>query len=1223
MNGLFQAPTGLRYLKDYYKAQCKKYVLSPFVGKALYFGSRPHKLPGKYFSALQSLCLQFATRSVRKCITWRTLYDCNEPYGIDQNERMYIYRHFIILKKGMDGYSLKGGRSIQLATLTNCSIYGAENSTDATDVHYIADVEEDQYSRFVVDQMSDKELFMMKIMGIPDIATGAMIGVFTTQAEDSKSMQFAIGRGGATSNSRLMWTRFSWAHLSSKWLTVFSPISFSGHEAHINWTYYLNQVLIPKCNADFPNVIPELVPFANSILCPQVGVHRKEYLAANKWYKSNRKEAEQQWNDWCCAESIRVKPPEPLHLTLRVPIIVLKWYFLHTLEYCEWIVESENAEFLERNHGQSNYTALDRHQILYHFRNCMGIPLSFDAANPGQTKIAANGAWRRRLWNHLEDAVICKKCGFRPWKGSPVERYFLLMFINLIEIMVPIELLDHHFYDIYWQRYLKQKFIDAGQHDIRYQTANVWSIYAQQFFTYYMKLQGVNRMTRYIHGLVFCTMHGFEMAHALRSTYRALFGSDVVERMNSVTKSVLHTSSSRFGGKKREHETLAERTMSQIMKWMLWDRYDFRERSPRLNLRFRVNKILRWNQRNRDIWNMNMPNRMRVRCRNEGYPLEIKCPLSNQYQRVGTMALLKQHPTIVHFYSNDTLTGPSLIVDHEADRMRNSLASILTTVEAVEDTLEVVTQSEIFDDWTDEQEENFDFDESTLKRRFYPKHLVSVALQDEEKEDESDVSTSNNNAHNVNTNSRGRSTILNNIIRLQNQKRNNVQSIGSIDDVSASHPFESRVNEDIVIRWVPLDIVIAKTDFNFGASWLRLTTTLETKKGKKVKYMMTWKYQLVRYITHHVQRNRIGIWIKFSKPPKFERKEGKKWIVFTDNLPNQLSRMATNGKLSLWIDLADIEILDIVQLIDKYKYFTFDHRIEEHDFAAVPPGFTDQEYVESMNAFRGSRCPMMRRHDQLCGEIENILKMHRAGGGRVCLACGNLYGVYGGNHTICMSNRDDELGMTEANNVTKHVAERLLYVNGSTRATARVVADPQRPEVRTPVCTLIQSDSELWGAVVFNMYVSFVEYIVDHKRRALFNCVEDADYKRLCCPGRQFILMLNDAMVESLKKNKRTLDQLGGTRDIVKKLVTTMSDMFILPIRFDEIAGSAEKTDVLSREQRVKLWECVDFNVRLRNHFRRCETARCSAFIYIFSEFAEEIVAARGIWSFWRHFTTE
>ena len=1120
---------------------------------------------------------------------------------------MIIYPYFLILKKAIDGYSLKGGRSIQLATLSNCSIWAAENSTDATDVHYMADVNEDAYSRMVVDQMSDKEIWLTKILGVVDVASGAMIGVVATQAEDSKSKQFAFGRGSATSKSRLIMTRFSWAHLCAKWLTVFSPISFGSYGAHCRWTNFLNTRLRPKCAEDFPNVIPELVPFAKSMLCPHIGTLRKEYMRAHKWMKDNIQLANLQYSDWSCAESVRVKAVEPLHCTLRIPITCLKWYFLYTLQYCEWIGDEANAEFRRINHGCGHEDEEKEHEdgddgteqyhvctvdeILHHFKYCLGIPLSYDKECPSRSSIAANGAWRRQLWNHLEDAVVCSKCNFRPWANSEIERYWMLLFVNLIEIMVPLEILDHRFYHEYWERYLKYKFIKSGANDLVYDSANVWSIYAQHFFTLFMKLLGPNRMTRYVHGMVFCTMHGFEVAHALKSTYRAIFGSDIVETMNSVTKTTTHRSSSRFAGHKRDEMNQALSTFEQIMKRLLWNRYEFRALSERMNLHFRLKKILQYNQRRRDAHNMNMANRMRQRCQEMGFSLRIDCPLSNEYQKIGTFARMKLHPTHIHFYATAQIREARAISNPEDDQLRQNLASMLNVVDAVQDTAEVNEQKAQFEDWSNHDDDEYDFDESTLIRRFYRVQVVATA------------------------------TTL-------PPPQGVAQTAAPKTSPRTTSMFVTELSHDTRIAWSPLQLIYKKSDWNFGANWIRLTTRIKevipgTTSKRIISYRLTWRYHDLRFITYVVQRHHVGILMKFCTAPVYERKSESLWTVATAT-PTTFAPFGNVGKVSLWVERSDVNIGNIENLVEKWKYFTVSHQIEQVDFAGVAAGYSQTECADALNAFRASKCPVLRSHPALCREIDAIFKAHRCGGKRACLACNQPHGVFE-RHVICMADGNETEGVEEAHNVTRHIFERLLYTDhfDESAAIVRVVADPLQSSVRSRACRQIQKDPEFWGTVVFNVYVSFASYLQRHKLRRLLQCSKDEDYQSLCCSVRTLIYMLNESMSVALREKSRTRRQIGSTQSAVKALITVVSDMFVMPKMFEENIGNRALASAMRVDDRLEMWDSPYFTVRLKNHYRKRNVCRDSALIFIIYTYAAEIVGDPNVWTFMRFVEAE
>ncbi len=676
LRGLVSAPTSLSEIKPLYQEQCSQFRLDPLTALSPYNGARLRRLPGRYFSILQSLKMVLCTHNVRKCIQWRAMFDESDNY-VNPNatkkqrhlSRMMIHEYFVIGKKGMDGYSLKGKRSIQIATITWISIYGAENSTNATDVHYMVDVPEDRWTRMATDQQSDKEIYQLRVFGALDIASGSCVGVVTTQVEDSKSSKNAMGRGGAMSHSRLLWTRFGWTPQCTNWKTCFSPTSATAKYAHRSWRTFMNTVVNKKIIRErgwMRLLKPNLIPFAKSPICPEIANDPRRqplYKKALKWMaQPMRIHADQQVSDWDCAESIRVKPPEPLHATLRIPIQIFKWYFLYLLEYSEWIGKQCNADMLKKNHSPVSSTAPPYHvcseeEICKHFRECLNIPLLFDKANPSKSTIGASGEWHRKLWTHLEDAVICEHCNFRPFQYSPIEKYWLLLFVNLVETMVPMELVHHSAYRTYFNRYLKEKCIesDNANEPFNFDSTCVWQIYAQHFFTLFMSLLGTNRLTRYVHGLVYCTRYGFEAAHALSTTYRGLFGSDVVERMNRVTKRIFHTSSSYFGGRVRQGVTEAEMTFEQMMHWCLWDRYCFRELSPNLNLYRNLKHHMINNQRKHDLAHLYMAQEMRNRCHQKGYNLNVRCPLSNKFQRIGIFDKMADdaETDIIHWRSDE------------------------------------------------------------------------------------------------------------------------------------------------------------------------------------------------------------------------------------------------------------------------------------------------------------------------------------------------------------------------------------------------------------------------------------------------------------------------------------------------------------------------------------------------------------------------------------------
>ncbi len=381
------------------------------------------KLAGKYFGILDSLLFQLGTKTIRDAISWRSIHDCqsteeyrdpddpvymqmgNERHLIDEKNNIFwsspkhfrIYDQFLIGKKSTDGYSFKGGRPNQLGTWNLVNIPGAEISIDACDVHYLCDITEDRYTRHLIDQQSDKELFFLNVLGFPDLGAAKMVGLIHTCCEDSKSMQMSVGRGGPMSKSKLVFGKFDSDTVIDEWTDTFMPICFDGYGAQDRWNTFVNQHLRVKCRNSWGGVVKaDLVPFFKSDQCPEIEANRSAYEKAFKWYKSVKSKAKLQYHQWTIAASIRQKCVEPLHCILRISITVLKYYILYCIEYCEWIQEEANVKFQKLNKYPKHSSGQQRFhhkyttgKILKHFRNCCFIPFKFVKDQRGKSTISA------------------------------------------------------------------------------------------------------------------------------------------------------------------------------------------------------------------------------------------------------------------------------------------------------------------------------------------------------------------------------------------------------------------------------------------------------------------------------------------------------------------------------------------------------------------------------------------------------------------------------------------------------------------------------------------------------------------------------------------------------------------------------------------------------------------------------------------------------------------
>ena len=380
-----------RSIRSDFREDCDKFIIKPLLGLAGDSNGTIETPKARYFSSLQNLMRQLCTDNIRSVMKFRRIV--HRPDGTWNENDMIVSDYALITKECVDGYCLKGGRNMELGTTTNISIQGAAHSTDASDILFIADMNEDRYSRSLITQQSDKENLIFLICGLVDINCGEPITVITTKAEDSKSLQYAIGKGGPTSSSRLLWTRFPWKTLSEKWRTSFSTISTAAGGCHYRWLMFERNHLIPKCNEDFPNVDYKLVPFAKTSHCERIKQHKEEYMKAHQWMINNISKAGLQASDWMRASSIRQMSVEPLHCGLRIFIIVIKYLIIGVLDYCGWICAEDQEAFQAKNHGatdtEERLPGYSKTFILKHFRECCHLPFIFDEDNPSNSTLRA------------------------------------------------------------------------------------------------------------------------------------------------------------------------------------------------------------------------------------------------------------------------------------------------------------------------------------------------------------------------------------------------------------------------------------------------------------------------------------------------------------------------------------------------------------------------------------------------------------------------------------------------------------------------------------------------------------------------------------------------------------------------------------------------------------------------------------------------------------------
>ena len=1128
--------------------------------------ARSVDLNGAYFSISQSIQLQLSTKSIRQCMQFRQMHDVQSPYRRQMNHRFVVFDYGVIFKLCTDGFSLKGGRPIQLGTLTNVSIPGAENSIEASDIQYMADIPEDRFSRSLVQQTSECEIDLLRRVGMVDLSTGESIYPIFVQAEDSKSLQLCLGRGGPRSKSRLIFSRISADELCSKWKTLFTPICFDAHGAHSRWLHFFDETLVPKLlnTRRWRHLKAGLVPFTKTKSCPEINRHRQKYEEAYAWMLTALHNAGLQNTDWLCAESIRAKNYAPLHGSLRVPMHCLKWYHLYILEYNEWIELPANSDLKFANHSR-RFQARSASFVLRHIRDCLDIPFGYDVKSPSKSRIAAEGGWRRKLWSHLHDVVFCSKCGFRPWEGSPLESYFAIFWVTLVEIMLPTEILHFSNYDEYFHRYLNQKFIRNASGELKYETASVWTIYSKQWFVLFMKLFGNWRMTRYVHGLVYCTQHGFELAQSMQVSFRGTFGEDIVERMNGSAKGTILGQTPRFGGK---YKFIKEDTVIHAMKVQSWTRYKLREESPRLRISARQQKYLVANQKKRDRKNMALPNELRKEFHRKGISLQIKCPLSNQFQRRNVyIRRARKHRDYISFRDEDILESSDVSDEEDLDirfdeneekrsNLHAHLHGILDVIQDEEDEIELHSHENVLEDSDSGADEEYDCDvNAALSRKFT--HLLSVAFAGPRTE----------------------------IVR-------------------SNIPQQERQFEIDGITWTPFKLKLHGSEWLFGRSWMRLTTYVARgQPARWIKYKLSWNYKLLSKITMHRNGSAYGILMKMAGPPKIEKLKSKRWV--DTHLPTALRVLQLHGKISIWLSDEAVTEQSLIELITKYKYFTRFHQVEYNEYQRIPTAYSDAERRAAMNAYRGSRTPLLSLHSVLVDDIEKILKFMRLGGQYKCASCMDEYGWFE-RHSICMD------GGEEVHNISQNLLDKLLWGNYTeSNCDLRIVPDPAEdtnsqngPSIPQSV---IAEDPVLWGAFLHTIHMFCVEFLKNERHDAFMNCRVDCDWAKMTIPVRDWLRLLDKSMCHVLEVQGAKRVEGKSNEEYIESIFQVVSRLFIIPIDFSQYLGSADALLNTTRDDRDDLYGDPNFAVRFRHHYIQGSAAHATELIFMMTELWEEI----------------
>ena len=247
-----------------------------------------------------------------------------------------------------------------------------------------------------------------------------------------------------------------------------------------------------------------------------------------------RKHAEQgqgAMTDWNVSEGIRQLPPEGLHSVTRITTHTVKYVtvaFIHYHEYLQNMSAEDRDLTIERNHrglnSHSDFSVLTMEQLTRHYKKCCGVSLHYNKTSPSGSKLEYTSKTRRYMCRKYMNLVICSQCGVRPMAGSPLERFFIILLREMLEIILPYEILTWQYYEDYYNENLKN-----------FKLKNYRTHCSKYLFTFCFLL-GYKHQSRYQWVICNNSDFYFDLAFRLQCSVRGLFGSDTVESNNERVK---------------------------------------------------------------------------------------------------------------------------------------------------------------------------------------------------------------------------------------------------------------------------------------------------------------------------------------------------------------------------------------------------------------------------------------------------------------------------------------------------------------------------------------------------------------------------------------------------------------------------------------------------------------------------------------------------------------
>ena len=571
------------------------------------------ELNGYRYSLFNIIWNQLSTPSIRDSMHWLRFRD-------RRNSNVVFWRALTKWKLCRDAFAFETGRSNILVSLTNCSVEHCCNTYHNADIVSINDLPEDKFNLHLVSQQCEKELTILRVIGIPDPHSGIMLGVHVVSVEDTGALEKTLGRGNAKSPGRWLYTKVGPRVHIDKYFTHLVPISIDAKAVNTAYQNLVQAELFDYCKGKGLN--PHLVQFYRDNNFRRGEAQHKDYLLAWKRISTNAQRFLCTYGEWLTANSVHALPLEGLHGELRISTHTIKYVVIFSISYYEWMGEDPTSQQYRESNHSGQFIPQSREQVLQHFRKCCRLNFSLPTADKLGTLnvknsfvflcIALNlvtnrfcvdteGIFRTRFMSELPQFLCCDNdnCHFGPLEGSPLKPYMALMLQSMHDSLLPFQILDKGVYNCMYKTMIEPS-ITIGQGDQEYK-AGVWKITAVMYQYLFCELMGYSHYTRYMHSLVNGGEYWLRMARSIHGTQRGLHGGDQFEQLNDHAKALVKRASMNFA---------THKSMRQVMRAEHQAKYGVREKELRTNMKTRQKKN-RERQRRKDFQHLAASDRHR------------------------------------------------------------------------------------------------------------------------------------------------------------------------------------------------------------------------------------------------------------------------------------------------------------------------------------------------------------------------------------------------------------------------------------------------------------------------------------------------------------------------------------------------------------------------------------------------------------------------------------